>query len=228
MRCLRNSWAGGDACCRSRATKRSFIPAGRYRGLRPNWLAMGAACKRKFARRSRFSGVEESLQVRTRRLRRLRRPGTSVRRARSQPHLCPCVGFGNTPNARRLLESGIVSAWSTKAGINRDTSRSRRPTKHRSSAEDRRLENIQIPSTVAFSSNAAEIEEAMNEPFELLVRQRTEVLCSYQGAPGACQRRTAQPVHHRSTHRICSTAANLKRRWSRKSPAPSAMVRCRC
>ncbi len=37
-----------------------------------------------------------------------------------------------------------------------------------------------MPSTVAFSANSADLQESLNDPFELLVRQRTDVLCSYK------------------------------------------------
>jgi diguanylate cyclase (GGDEF)-like protein len=43
-----------------------------------------------------------------------------------------------------------------------------------------RLENIHLPSLAAFAANASELQESLNSAFEMLVRQRTEVLCSYK------------------------------------------------
>ena len=42
------------------------------------------------------------------------------------------------------------------------------------------LSGVTIPSTVAFRANAFELNNSLNSAFELLVRQRTQVLCSYK------------------------------------------------
>ncbi len=95
----------------------------------------------------------------------------------------PCVGFSNTSQARRLLQCGIVSAIVDEGRHQQGYFAVQKAYEATlKSRVDQALENIHVPSTVAFSANAADLRESLNEPFELLVRQRTEVLCSYKAS----------------------------------------------
>jgi diguanylate cyclase (GGDEF)-like protein len=91
----------------------------------------------------------------------------------------PCVGFSNTERVRPFLESGVVSAVidenryqlgyfavqkAYEAVLKRGVS----------------LASVQIPSTVVFAANASATEDSLGSAFELLVRQRTEILVSYK------------------------------------------------
>lgn len=92
----------------------------------------------------------------------------------------PCVGFSNTAQARQLLKRGWVSAVVDENRHQQGyfaVQKSYEATLKRTGAG---LESIFVPSTVAFSANAADLQESLNDPFELLVRQRTDVLCSYK------------------------------------------------
>jgi diguanylate cyclase (GGDEF)-like protein len=93
----------------------------------------------------------------------------------------PCIGFGNTDRVRSLLESGAISAvidenryqmgyFAVQKAYEAVLKRDAHAT----------LAGVQIPSTVVFSGNASAHEDALGGAFELLVRQRTEVLVSYK------------------------------------------------
>jgi diguanylate cyclase (GGDEF)-like protein len=90
----------------------------------------------------------------------------------------PCVGFNNTAVARGLLERGLVSAVVDE---NRHQQGYFAVQKAYQAAIQREgVESVFVPSTVAFSANAAELQHSLDDAFELLVRQRTEVLVSYK------------------------------------------------
>ena len=93
----------------------------------------------------------------------------------------PFVGFSNTERARQYMHRRIVSAIidenrylqgyfavqkAYEAVIRRE--------------QGGQLTGVTIPSTVAFSANASELHSSSNNAFEMLVRQRTQVLCSYK------------------------------------------------
>jgi diguanylate cyclase (GGDEF)-like protein len=93
----------------------------------------------------------------------------------------PLVGFNNTERARHFLDRRTVSAIidenlylqgyfavqkAYEAVIRRE--------------QGEKLNGVTIPSTVAFAANAFELHNSLNSAFELLIRQRTQVLCSYK------------------------------------------------
>jgi diguanylate cyclase len=93
----------------------------------------------------------------------------------------PFVGFSNTEHARQFLERRIVSAIIDE---NRYLQGYFAVQKAYESALLREsggnLSGVTIPSTVAFAANAFELNNSLNSAFEMLVRQRTQVLCSYK------------------------------------------------
>jgi diguanylate cyclase (GGDEF)-like protein len=93
----------------------------------------------------------------------------------------PCVGFSNTECVRPFLERGVVSAVidekryqlgyfavqkAYEAALKRD--------------EHAPLANVQIASTVVFAANASAAVDTLDSAFELLLRQRTDILVSYK------------------------------------------------
>jgi diguanylate cyclase (GGDEF)-like protein len=92
-----------------------------------------------------------------------------------------CIGFSNTEEVRPFLERGVVSAVidenryqlgyfavqkAYEAVLKRD--------------ENTPIASVQIPSAVVFAANASSEGDSLDSAFELLVRQRTEVLVSYK------------------------------------------------
>jgi diguanylate cyclase (GGDEF)-like protein len=90
----------------------------------------------------------------------------------------PCVGFSNTGLARQLLKDGLVSAVVDESRHQQGYFAVQKA--YQATLQRDGLDNLSVPSSVAFSANAAELQESLNDAFELLVRQRTEVLCSYK------------------------------------------------
>ena len=90
----------------------------------------------------------------------------------------PCVGFSNTPQARQLMASGMLSAVVDEGRHLQGYFAVQKA--YQATLKRDGLQNTCVPSGVAFSANAAELQESLNDAFELLVRQRTEVLCSYK------------------------------------------------
>lgn len=93
----------------------------------------------------------------------------------------PCLGFSNTERVRPFLERGVISAVidenryqlgyfavqkAYEAVLKRDTGVT--------------IAGVQIPSTVVFAANAGGAGDSLGSAFELLVRQRTEILVSYK------------------------------------------------
>jgi diguanylate cyclase (GGDEF)-like protein len=93
----------------------------------------------------------------------------------------PCIGFSDTEQIRPLLERGVISAVvdenryqlgyfavqkAYEAGLKRE--------------RDAAIASVQIPSTVVFAANARGAGDSLDSAFELLVRQRTEILVSYK------------------------------------------------
>jgi diguanylate cyclase (GGDEF)-like protein len=93
----------------------------------------------------------------------------------------PCVAFSNTEPARGFLERKVISAVIDE---NRYLQGYFAVQKTFEAVEQRRngatLDGITIPSTVAFAANARELNESLNNAFEMLVSQRTKALCSYK------------------------------------------------
>jgi diguanylate cyclase (GGDEF)-like protein len=93
----------------------------------------------------------------------------------------PFVGFSNTEQARHFLDRRIVSAIIDE---NRYLQGYFAVQKAYESVLLRepggKLSGVTIPSTVAFAANAFELNDSLNNAFEILLRQRTQVLCSYK------------------------------------------------
>lgn len=98
-----------------------------------------------------------------------------------RPALTPCVGFSNTERVRPLLERGVVSAvvdenryqigyFAVQKAYEAVLKRNERTP----------VAGVQIPSAVVFAANAAAPADSLGSAFELLVRQRTEILVSYK------------------------------------------------
>jgi diguanylate cyclase (GGDEF)-like protein len=93
----------------------------------------------------------------------------------------PCLGFANTELVRPFLGRGTVSAVidenryqlgyfavqkAYEAALKRETGGT--------------VSGVQIPSSVVFAANASAGSDSLHAAFELLVRQRTEILLSYK------------------------------------------------
>ena len=93
----------------------------------------------------------------------------------------PFVGFSNTEQARHFLKRRIVSAIIDE---NRYLQGYFAVQKAYGAVIRRELggkpDNVIVPSNVAFASNAFELNDSLNNAFEMLVRQRTQVLFSYK------------------------------------------------
>ncbi|HUA19629.1 MAG TPA: diguanylate cyclase [Bryobacteraceae bacterium] len=93
----------------------------------------------------------------------------------------PCVGFSNTARVRPYLDRGVVSAVV-------DENRHQQGYFAVQKAYEAILKreqhahpgNVRIPNTVIFAANASEMEDSLKDAFEMLVRQRTGILCSYK------------------------------------------------
>jgi diguanylate cyclase (GGDEF)-like protein len=90
----------------------------------------------------------------------------------------PCVGFTNTALARGLLERGLVSAVVDESRHQQGYFAVQKA--YQAAIQPEGVDSIYVPSTVAFTANAAELQQSLHDAFELLVRQRTEVLVSYK------------------------------------------------
>lgn len=93
----------------------------------------------------------------------------------------PCVGFGNTDLVQPFLARGTVSAVIDEHlylqgyfAVHKAYEAVLRKEK------GVKPEGVRIPSDVAFASNACGRTDSMRNAFEVLIRQRTEVLCSYK------------------------------------------------
>jgi ribose transport system substrate-binding protein len=93
----------------------------------------------------------------------------------------PCVGFSNTDLVRPFLERGVVSAVIDESRYQLGYFAVQKAYEAVLKSADRSpLTNVQIPSTVIFGANASAKEDSLDNAFEMLVRQRTEVLISYK------------------------------------------------
>jgi diguanylate cyclase (GGDEF)-like protein len=93
----------------------------------------------------------------------------------------PCVAFSNTGAVRPFLERGVVSAVIDEnryqLGYFAVQKAFEAALKHGESAP---VASVQIPSTVIFAANSRAAEDSLGSAFELLVRQRTDILVSYK------------------------------------------------
>jgi diguanylate cyclase (GGDEF)-like protein len=93
----------------------------------------------------------------------------------------PCIGFSNTEQIRPFLERGVVSAvidenryqlgyFAVQKAYEAFLKRNERSP----------VASVQVPSTVVFAANASGAGDSLGSAFELLVKQRTEILVSYK------------------------------------------------
>jgi diguanylate cyclase (GGDEF)-like protein len=93
----------------------------------------------------------------------------------------PCVGFTNTEQVRPFLERGTVSAVIDENRYQLGYFAVQKAYEAVLKQEARgAVSGVQIPSTVVFAANASGDEDSLHNAFELLVRQRTEILLSYK------------------------------------------------
>ncbi len=93
----------------------------------------------------------------------------------------PCVGFANAELLRPFLERGTVSAVIDENRYQQGYFAVQKAYEAiLKRVEGTPLSGVQIPSTVAFAASAREGSEWLSTAFERLVRQRTEMLCSYK------------------------------------------------
>ena len=93
----------------------------------------------------------------------------------------PCVGFSNTARVRPFLDRGVVSAVIDENRHQQGYFVVQKAYEAILKREQHaHLVNVRIPNTVVFAANAAEMEDSLKDAFEMLVRQRTEILCSYK------------------------------------------------
>ena len=93
----------------------------------------------------------------------------------------PCVGFSNTERARAYLERGTVSALIDQGRYLQGYFAVQKAYEAVLKRQEHSpLAGVRIPSTMVFSANAPELEDRVNNAFEMLVRQRTDILLSYK------------------------------------------------
>ena len=93
----------------------------------------------------------------------------------------PLVGFSNTEPARALLERGVISAVIDENRYLQGyfaVQKTYEAILHKE--HEGKLQGITVPSTVAFSANAHELNDSVNSAFEILIAQRTQALVSYK------------------------------------------------
>jgi diguanylate cyclase (GGDEF)-like protein len=93
----------------------------------------------------------------------------------------PCVGFSNTESIRHFLDRGTISAVIDESryqlgyfAVQKAYEAILKGKEHGTVA------SLQIPSNVIFAANASSDGGSLDNAFELLVRQRTEILLSYK------------------------------------------------
>jgi len=94
----------------------------------------------------------------------------------------PCVGFSNTERLQRFLRHGAVSAVIDESRYQQGYFAVQKAYEASLKKGRSTLSGVRIPSTVVFAANASEAigEDSLNGAFEMLVRQRTEILQSYR------------------------------------------------
>jgi diguanylate cyclase (GGDEF)-like protein len=93
----------------------------------------------------------------------------------------PCVGFGNTESLEPFLARQTVSAVIDEQRYLQGYFAVQKVYEAiLKCARGGAVSGIRIPSNVAFAVNAHESRDSLHEAFEMLLRQRTEVLCSYK------------------------------------------------
>lgn len=93
----------------------------------------------------------------------------------------PCVGFGNTERLQPFLARQTVSAVIDEQRYLQGYFAVQKVYEAiLKCAQGGAVSGIRIPSDVAFAANARESRDSLHEAFEMLLRQRTEALCSYK------------------------------------------------
>lgn len=93
----------------------------------------------------------------------------------------PCVGFGNTELARPLLAGQSISAVIDESRFQQGyfaVQKAYQAVLARQAGAS--LTGVRIPSFVVFATNAADTGDSLQSAFEMVVRQRTEVLFRYK------------------------------------------------
>ena len=91
----------------------------------------------------------------------------------------PCIGFSNTEQVRPFLERGTVSAVIDGNRYQLGYFAVQKAYEAVLKREEV-VSSVQIPSTVVFAANARVDGDSLHNAFELLVRQRTEILLTYK------------------------------------------------
>ena len=90
----------------------------------------------------------------------------------------PCVGFGNTESLQPFLARQTVSAVIDEQRYLQGYFALQKV--YEAILKGGAVSGIKIPSDVAFAANAPESRDSLHAAFEMLLRQRTETLCSYK------------------------------------------------
>ena len=93
----------------------------------------------------------------------------------------PCIGFSNTDDVRPLLDRGVISAVIDENRYQLGYFAVQKAYEAVLKLEtDATVASVKIPSTVIFAANAGDAGDSLDNAFQLLVKQRTEVLVSYK------------------------------------------------
>jgi len=93
----------------------------------------------------------------------------------------PCIGFSNTEHVRPFLERGVISAVIDENRYQLGYFAVQKAYEAILKREaDAPVASVKIPSTVIFAANAGGAGDSLDSAFELLVKQRTDILLSYK------------------------------------------------
>ena len=106
----------------------------------------------------------------------------SIAAALEQAGACaPCVGFGNTDSLQPFLARKTVSAVIDEQRYLQGYFAVQKTYEAiLKRAQGVTVSGIRIPSDVALAANASDSRDSLHAAFEMLLRQRTEALCSYK------------------------------------------------
>jgi diguanylate cyclase (GGDEF)-like protein len=93
----------------------------------------------------------------------------------------PCIGFSNTEHVRPLLDRGVISAVIDENRYQLGYFAVQKAYEAVLKLEtDAPVASVKIPSTVIFAANAGGAGDSLDSAFQLLVKQRTDILMSYK------------------------------------------------
>ena len=93
----------------------------------------------------------------------------------------PCIGFSNTEHVRPFLEQGVISAVIDENRYQLGYFAVQKAYEAVLKLEtDAPVAGVKIPSNVIFAANASGAGDSLDNAFQLLVKQRTEILVSYK------------------------------------------------